>query len=179
VNEPAQSPWLPFLQDLDQILALPTELHCSGGFAMVEAHRYSRTTADIDVISSIPTAGSDELLRLAGWGSELHRRSGLYLDFVKVAAVPDGYRDRLLELYSGRLTQIRVYALEAHDLALSKLERNFERDRADVEFLARTGLIQPETLRQRYHDELRPYVTGRVSWHDQTLQMWLQAYFNR
>jgi len=30
---------------------------------------------------------------------------------------------------------------------------------------------------QRLVDELRPYVIGRESWHDQTLGLWIEAYF--
>jgi len=40
-------------------------------------------------------------------------------------------------------------------LALSKLERNIERDRADVRFLARTILLDLEILQDRYRKELR------------------------
>jgi len=70
-----------------------------------------------------------------------------------------------------------LLALEAHDLALTKLERNFERDRTDVEHLARRGHLKAATLRRRYVEELRPYLIGRESWHDQTLDLWIKAYF--
>jgi hypothetical protein len=36
-------------------------------------------------------------------------------------------------------------------LALSKLERNFERDRDDVQRLARAGHLRPEVLSERYY----------------------------
>jgi hypothetical protein len=52
---------------------------------------------------------------------------------------------------------------------LTKLERNFERDRGDVEHLA---------AQECYNDEMRPYVIGRVSWHDQTLQMWIEGFLS-
>jgi cell fate regulator YaaT (PSP1 superfamily) len=54
---------------------------------------------------------------------------------------------------------VGLYALEAHDLALTKIERNFERDRDDVQRLAKRGFLNRETLRSRYLDELRPYLT--------------------
>ena len=90
------------------------------------------------------------LTSLAGKGSPLHRKHGLYLD-----------------------------ALEAHDLALAKLERNLERDRYDVQQLARAGFLSPEILRARYSDELRPYLLARHEWHDQTLEMWIQSCWPR
>jgi len=94
-----------------------------------------------------------------------------------VATVPEDYAARLVPLYPERWERLRLFALEAHDLALSKLERNFERDRADVSYLAKTGRLDPAMLRQRYWDELRPYLMGREGWHDQTLALWLEAYF--
>ena len=39
--------------------------------------------------------------------------------------------------------------------------------------LARTD-FDVDTLRERYKDEVRPFVTGTVSWHDQTLELWVE-----
>ena len=61
-------------------------------------------------------------------------------------------------------------------MALTKLERNFERDRGDVAHLARAGLLKAGVLQERYEREMRPNVIGRVTWHDQTLQMWIAAF---
>jgi len=60
------------------------------------------------------------------------------------------------------------------DLALSKLERNGERDRDDVLCLARAGFLDARILKTRYEEELRPYLTGNVDWHDKTAQLWLE-----
>jgi hypothetical protein len=73
---------------------------------------------------------------------------------------------------------LHLFVLEAHDLALTKLERNFERDRADVEHLARSGYLNAATLRARYFDEFRPYTIGPERWHDQTLKLWIEAYLS-
>ena len=48
-------------------------------------------------------------------------------------------------------------AFDPHDLALTKLERNIERDRSDVRYLARTIPFDLEILRERYTTELRPF----------------------
>ncbi len=153
------------------------ELHCLGGFAAVQAYGLQRATSDIDVISVVPFDSSARLVELAGKQSPLRRKHAVYLDVVTVASVPENYLSRLVEIFHGHWGSLRLFVLEAHDLALTKLERNFERDREDVQHLARSGHLNAEILRQRYWRELRPYVTGRVSWHDQTLQMWLEAYF--
>jgi hypothetical protein len=63
--------------------------------------------------------------------------------------------------------------VDATDLALSKLERNSERDREDFLRLARAGLLNLEAFRGRYFDEVRPYMLGNLPWHDKTLELWL------
>jgi hypothetical protein len=73
---------------------------------------------------------------------------------------------------------VKLFALEAHDLALTKLERNFERDREDVMYLAQAGLINRETLVSRYYQELRPNFLSRHEWHDKTLRNWVEFYLS-
>jgi len=58
--------------------------------------------------------------------------------------------------------------------ALSKLERNADRDRDDVLRLARAGLVDAQALKARYFEEVRPYFLSREGWHDQTLDLWLE-----
>jgi hypothetical protein len=71
---------------------------------------------------------------------------------------------------------VRLWALEPHDLALTKLERSNDRDIRDVMFLAQAGLITRETLLQRFEMELEPYLTGRTpTWNRSTLQMWISS----
>lgn len=156
-----------------------SESHCLGGFAVVHAYGLVRATADIELPSVVPRSTRSRLLELAGKESALRQKHGIYLDTVSVATPPENYASRLKPLYSGAWPKLSLFALEAHDLARTKLERNFERDRADVAHLARAGHLQAETLRQRYSQEVRPYVIGRESWHDQTLELWLEAYFPR
>ena len=61
-------------------------------------------------------------------------------------------------LYAGIVDdeKLRLLAFERHDLALAKLARNTDRDREDVVALARGPGLDPEVLRSRYRDELRP-----------------------
>lgn len=80
-------------------------------------------------------------------------------------------------MFPGAWIHLQVFALEAHDLALSKLERNIERDRDDVQQLARAGHLKAEILRERYYTELRPNLVAHEEWHDLTLQLWLESYW--
>lgn len=176
-HEAPSEPWLSFLNDVDAVLDEHTELHCMGGFAIVHAYGLSRTTADIDILSVVPYSSSGRLLDLAGKESLLRKKHGIYLDVVTVATAPEDYASRLTPLYPGVWQNLRLFVLEAHDLALTKLERNFERDRADVAYLASAGYLQAAILRERYFKEHRPYIVGRESWHDLTLELWFEAYF--
>jgi len=57
---------------------------------------------------------------------------------------------------------------------LTKLERNIERDRSDVRYLAKTVPFDLDLLRKRYREELRPYL-GNPKREDLTLQLWIDA----
>jgi len=70
---------------------------------------------------------------------------------------------------------LRLFGLEAHDLALSKIERNNRRDSQDVRGLAQAGLIDPDILEARCHQEVRPYLLSKFEWHDATLKRWLET----
>lgn len=72
-REALPEPWLSFLRDLDQALTRddgerPTELHCVGGFAVVQAYGIQRATADIDVVGVAPYGSGRRLIELAGKG---------------------------------------------------------------------------------------------------------------
>ncbi|MBZ5524203.1 MAG: hypothetical protein LAP21_18360 [Acidobacteriia bacterium] len=80
----------------------------------------------------------------------------------------------LLEMFPGIYSNLRLLALDPHDLALTKLSRNIERDREDVRYLGRVIPLDLALLRQRYSDELRPYVIGDPKRHDLTLDLWIE-----
>jgi hypothetical protein len=128
---------------------------------------------DVDVIAITPRSEIESLLSLAGQGSDLHRNK-VYLQLVGVATVPDGYEERLTEIAPGSFKHLRLFALDPYDLALSKLERNTQRDRDDVKHLARTVPFDIATLEERYQKELRP-VLGNPEREDLTLLLWIEA----
>ena len=131
-------PWHSFLKELDQTAAAEVSLHCIGGFVVTQLHGLARPTADVDVIAIAPQAEQTPVLQKAGKASELHKKHGVYLDFVAVASCPHDYRERLTEMFPGTYQRLRLYALDLYDLVLTKLTRNIERDREDVKYLART-----------------------------------------
>ncbi|HEY8226745.1 MAG TPA: DUF6036 family nucleotidyltransferase [Pyrinomonadaceae bacterium] len=167
-------PWRSFLVDLDAALTEDIELHSLGGFAITIVYGLERPTADVDVIGINPRSEIESVIRLAGQGSELHRKHRLYVQLVGVASVPEDYEERLTEIASGNFRHLHLFALDPYDLALSKLERNTQRDRDDVRHLARTIPLDLNILKTRYERELRPFL-GNPEREDLTVALWVEA----
>ena len=82
------------------------------------------------------------------WQARVHRSNGstgsILITF-GVANYPDDYESRLVRAFP-IWPNLRLWALEPHDLALTKLERSNDRDIRDVMYLAQAGLITQATL---------------------------------
>jgi Nucleotidyltransferase of unknown function (DUF6036) len=167
-------PWASFLSQVDDLLSEEVELHCFGGFVITMLYGLVRSTADVDVLPAIKRSEWRHLADLAGKGSELHQQYGIYLDFVTVATVPEDYDQRLTDMFPGAFRRLRLLAFDPYDLALAKLERNIQRDRDDVKYLARTIPFDLDELKDRYQKELRPLL-GNPDREDLTLRLWVEA----
>jgi hypothetical protein len=172
--ETVPEPWASFLSEIDAGAREQVELHCLGGFVVTVLYGLARPTADVDVLVITPRGESERLINLAGKGSALHSKYGLYLDLVTVTTVPDDYDQRLTEMFPGAFRHLRLFAFDPYDVALSKLERNIQRDRDDVKHLARTVPLNLDILRERYEKELRPYL-ALPEREDLTLQLWIET----
>ncbi|AMN46455.1 hypothetical protein ACG33_04940 [Steroidobacter denitrificans] len=168
-------PWRSLLRDLDGLLKGPVELRCLGGFVVTQQYGIGRETSDIDFLTIVAQSPEDDVEALAGLGSKLYRKYRLYMQHAGVATPPADYEKRLTRMFpAAAWKRLQLLALDATDLALSKLERNAERDREDFLRLARAGYIDRQVLKDRYYKELRPYLLSRISWHDKTLELWLE-----
>jgi hypothetical protein len=166
----------PFSDEVDSRLDEDIELHCCGGFVTTQLYGVARTTSDVDFLRVVPNV-IGRLMNIGGKGSVLHQKHKVYLDAVAVATPPESYEDRLVPMFPDTWHHLRLLALEAHDLALSKLERNIERDRSDVQQLALAGRLRADILKERYYAELRPNLLAHEPRHDLTLRLWLESYF--
>lgn len=173
-TETIPEPWASFLSELDSRVNEGVELHCLGGFVVTMVYGLPRATADVDVITISPIHTRLPLLEAAGRGSELHQKYGIYLDFVTIVNLPEDYDLRLTDIFPDSFRNLRLYALDPYDVALAKLERNIQRDRDDVKYLARTVPLNPELLRERFERELRPYL-GNPEREANTLRLWIEA----
>ncbi len=164
-------PWTSFLADLDEQLTRPTALHCVGGFVIAACYGLSRPTGDIDVLDVLGTDRAT-LEQLAGRGSALDARHEVHLQFVGgIAELPESYEDRLTEVFEGRFNRLHLFAVERHDLALSKLVRNDDRDREDVRRLAAGPGLDVAILRRRYDEEM---IIRNPEREGLTLDLWVE-----
>lgn len=166
-------PWRSFLKELDDTATEETRLDCMGGFVVTQLYGFSRETSDLDVLVIAPKEQLKPLLQLGRQGGELHKKHKVYLDYVGVARVPENCEDRLTEMFPGAYEHLRLCALDPYDLALSKLERNIQRDRDDVKHLARSVPLDLGVLKERYEKELR-WQLGNPEREDLTLKLWIE-----
>ena len=168
--------WDKFLRELDEQLPGLVSLECLGGFVISALYGLPRPTSDIDFLSVAPRDQFEKVIGLAGQGSPLHKKCGLYLQHVGIVNVPEDYERRLQEMFPNHFKKLRLFALDPYDLALSKLERNAAVDRDDVKHLAQAVPLDPAILRQRYETEMRPNLAN-IDREDLTLKLWLEAFF--
>lgn len=171
-----QEPWLSFLRDVDRNLSEAVELHCLGGFVLSVLASLPRPTGDVDFIEVRPGPAGEELLRIAGQGTTLATKYSVHFHRVTIAECPADYESRLIDITPRRLRKLKMMVLEVHDVVLAKLSRNSPRDRADVEFLAKGGILDGRVLKKRFDAELRPYVLNEER-ALLTLDLWLDEYF--
>ena len=171
-----RNPWRAFLVDVDRYLPRSIEIHCLGGFVAALYYDLPRPTNDLDYIEVVPHDAMATVQQIAGVESALARKHRVHFQHVGVASLPDSYAERLTELFPARFRRLRLFALDPHDLALSKLTRNSPIDREDVAQLAKAVPLDASLLRDRYRRELRPIIIGDPEQHDRTLEMWIQAY---
>ena len=170
-------PWRTFLVAVDRQLQQSIEVHCLGGFVAALYYDLPRPTNDLDYVEVVPHDSMAALQQIGGPESTLGRKHRVHFQYVGVASLPESYDERLIERFRGRCRRLRLFVLEPHDLALSKLSRNSPIDRADVAQLAKAVPLDAALLRTRYRRELRPIIIGDPEQHDRTLEMWIQAFF--
>ena len=139
---------------------LPIRLFVAGGAAL---HLYtgSRVSVDIDGVFSRRVVIDDQLE--ASYRDADGRARVLYFDrnyndtlgLMHEDAQDDSERVDLPGV-DGKVLEVRV--LTPLDLAVSKLSRFSDQDRADIELLAREKLIDAKQLRKRAEEALGGYV---------------------
>lgn len=167
------APWDSFFGELDAAADSTVRLDCIGGFVVTLLYGLDRPTADVDVVELAPREAGQTLMQLGMRGGPLHEKHRIYLDRAAIAAIPESHEERLVEMFPGAYGNLRIMALDPYDLALSKLERNSQKDRDDVRFLARRVPFDLDLLQARYATELR-FQLGVPEREDLTMRLWLE-----
>jgi hypothetical protein len=100
-NKRPPEPWDSFLRDLDSAMSSSVRLDCIGGFVVTQLYGLERATVDVDVIELAPQDAADTVMTFALRGGPLFRKHLVYIDRVGVAAVPENYEQRLIEMFPG------------------------------------------------------------------------------
>ncbi len=167
--------WRLFLEAVDKKLETSVTLHCIGGFVVEAVYGIPRRTGDLDYISIDPEGAFQSLEEIAGRQSELARRHKLYLQMVgAVGDYPDGYEERLRKFDLG-LKMLQLFVPEPYDLILTKLARNFGKDRDDVKELAQLQNLSFAIFSRRYEKEMKPWIAN-AEMHDLTVQLWKEFF---
>ncbi len=91
------------------------------------------------------------LVQELGARSRFSRREGFFVDCVTpdLAAMPEGWTDRLIPFSTRQTAGVTGWCLELHDLAASKLAAGRKKDLDYVRTLYSSGLIHLRTLKER------------------------------
>jgi len=136
-----------FLESVDKHLETETELILIGGAAASLGYGVRRATVDIDTVSDL--SGLYEAFRMA------REETGLDVPLQRVGIFdgPYCYEERLEPLKLG-LRWLRLRVPEIHDLALMKIVRGQEHDRAAISEMAATASISRDVLVERFKNEM-------------------------
>lgn len=117
------------------------------------------------VVEPMDDAQAAVIHEAIGEGSLFQQEYGVYADLLRPEigeTLPPGWRERCRRVEGFE----HVVAVEPHDLAVAKLTVGREKDMALIRELLVRGLVEPETLRQRYQstlmDEAMMFRAGRA-----------------
>jgi hypothetical protein len=151
-----------FMDDLDVTLQPHANgetliVYHIGRSALVWDYDYAATTSDIDLFRP---KGDQRLIEIAmksfGRGVPKAIEHGLYLDPVDDALppAPAGCEKRARQV-AGQWQVLRIYHLERHDLAATKMRRFAPKDREDIRMLCDLGLLEEKQLEETLEKAFR------------------------
>lgn len=141
-----------------------------GSFTYEDLPVEATRSVEVDVLPfDDPTeAKADEIDGAIGEGSSFQELHGFYVQGVgqRTAILPDGWRDRLVPVANEATLGRTGWCLEIHDLCISKLVADRDKDRAFCAAVVEHRLASVDTLAARLDaTEVGPEVRARVrSW---------------
>jgi len=157
------------LRQVDRVLEGPVTLILVGGAAallLVEKGRMTRMTLDLDAMAGPDDAALEhaiERLRRSGADLPLSARSDAF-----EAYLPPDWRERVVEPVGLRLRKLRVLVPAAEDLACMKVFSFREKDRQDIQALAKSPGFDLSRFRAAFEATLPAAVGGDPRHHAQS-----------
>lgn len=131
-----------------------TRLHIIGSTALMLQTGYERGTKDSDVLKTrdLSKKTKEQLLELAGRGTDIHERRRLYIDVVSSAIpfLPQQPEWIPLADLSETLHHFDLSVLSVVDVVVSKLKRFNTKDLQDIEAMIDLGLVDHVALVERF-----------------------------
>jgi hypothetical protein len=123
------------------------DLYLLGRASLVVGYQFQLSTGDIDIVWMRNSELEQKALDVLGNGTKLAKSLGLYLDPVPqgLPPLPAWFRRRCKPL-TGTWEVLRVWILEIHDLAATKLKSFRPKDREDLQMLCDRGLLKADQL---------------------------------
>jgi len=127
------------------------DLYHIGRSALVWKHGFQSATEDVDVVQ--PRRDQRLITQAVEWfgrGTSKAAEFGLYLEVVPEGLPPvwGGCYKRATEVPE-RWEVIRLFHLDDHDFAVTKLKRFSPKDQEDLRAMCDLGLLDPEVLARR------------------------------
>ncbi|MBI5624147.1 MAG: hypothetical protein HY924_10235 [Elusimicrobia bacterium] len=130
----------------------PITLQTIGSAALMLQCDYARGTKDGDILGSatLGQAAEDQLLSLAGKGADIFAQFRIYVDIVRSAILFAPQTLIFHPVSDLKLRNFSIEALDATDVAVSKLKRFKPDDIADIREMAKRGFIEHKRLISRF-----------------------------
>jgi hypothetical protein len=174
----ARESMLAYLRVLDSHLVATgrsTPLYLSGGAAVVLAYGSTDRTKDVDAFVAQPNEVLDELQAWAGKNTAVAKREGYFFEVVPpIYPMAPGMFERAIPIEGLSLQAITPFAIELHDIIITKLGRYHARDRSDIELLTRIPGFQEEQLAALYalaRDDMKLYWPDRLETTDRNFNL--------
>jgi hypothetical protein len=152
-----------------------TPLYLSGGAAVVLAYGSTERTKDVDAFVSQRNQVLDELQAWAGKNTVVAKREGYFFEVVPpIYPLAPGMFDRALPIEGLHLQAITPFAIELHDIIITKLGRYHAKDRSDIELLTRIPGFRHERLTELYalaRDEVKTYWPDKLEKTDRNFNL--------
>jgi hypothetical protein len=152
-----------------------TSLYLSGGAAVVLAYGSTERTKDVDAFVSQRNQVLDELQAWAGKNTAVAKREGYFFEVVPpIYPLAPGMFDRALPIEGLNLQAITPFAIELHDIIITKLGRYHAKDRFDIELLTRIPGFRHERLTKLYtlaRDEMKTYWPDKLEKTDRNFNL--------